>query len=104
VRLRARKPSNPAYPRELRTLGDHLRRRRLDLGLLQREAAARIGCSVSAVNNWERNRTQPKMTLVPAILAFLGYVPLETPDDPAPIASLSPDPNSRPLVPPGSSR
>jgi transcriptional regulator with XRE-family HTH domain len=104
VRLSTRKPENPAYPKALRTLGDHLRKRRLDLGLLQREAAARIGCSVSAVNNWERNRTQPRVSLVPAIIAFLGCVPLETPDDPGPIALLPIDPDFRPLVPPGSSR
>jgi transcriptional regulator with XRE-family HTH domain len=88
VRLSTRKPENPACPRELRTLGDHLRKRRLDLGLLQREAAARIGCSVSAVSNWETNRTQPRVTQVPAIVAFLGDAPLQAPSDTEPAVPL----------------
>jgi len=33
------------YPRELRHLGDHLVKRRLDLGLRQKEAARRLGAA-----------------------------------------------------------
>jgi len=43
MRLRAEKPKSTAYPRELNTLGNHLRKRRPDLGLLQRDVAAAIG-------------------------------------------------------------
>lgn len=42
VHLQGQKRSPLGYPRELRTIGDHLRKRRLDLGLLQREVAARF--------------------------------------------------------------
>ena len=35
ARFREKKPPLPSYPRELRTLGAHLRKRRLDLGSLR---------------------------------------------------------------------
>lgn len=57
------------------TIGDHLRKRRLDLGLLQREVAVRVGVDACSVRNWERNRTEPAVPFLPAIVAFLGYPP-----------------------------
>ncbi len=77
ARLSARKPERRPYPKVLETWGDHLRKRRLDLGLLQREAAAQIGCCVAVVYNWERNRTRPKVSELPGIIAFLGYSPID---------------------------
>jgi len=64
------------WPREVKTLGDELRRRRLELGLLQREVADRLGVSAASVWQWERNRTEPQVRYLPAIYDFLGYVPL----------------------------
>jgi transcriptional regulator with XRE-family HTH domain len=69
------------YPVELRSLGDHIRKRRLDLGLLQIEVAAQIGVTENTVWNWEHG-TEPELVHVPAVLAFLGYVPWECPSDP----------------------
>ncbi len=60
---------------ELRTLGDHIRKRRLDLGLLQRDVAARIGSDTSSVTNWEKGHTEPENRFLPAILELLGYDP-----------------------------
>jgi len=59
----------------LETLGDHLRRRRLDLGFLQREVAQRLGITKETIYNWETNRTSPPLRFVPQIIQFLGYVP-----------------------------
>jgi transcriptional regulator with XRE-family HTH domain len=75
VRLSARKPTNPAYPKEISTLGDHLRKKRLDHGLRQREVAKRIGVTSATVWQWERKRTEPETRYVPAIVEFLGYLP-----------------------------
>ena len=52
-----------------------MRKRRLDLGLLQREIAARLGVTESTVTNWELNRTSPKIRFLPSIIALLGYDP-----------------------------
>ncbi len=76
VTLRGRKPRDPAYPDELRALGDHIRKRRLDLGLLQREVAQEIGVTVFTIRNWERGRAEPAVRCLPGIISFLGYNPL----------------------------
>src|ERR1700720_743605 len=46
LRLSTQKPKSSVYPKELKTLGDHIRRRRLDLGLLQRQVAQLISVDV----------------------------------------------------------
>lgn len=76
--LTAEKPPPDGYPRKLETLGDHLRKRRLDLGLLQRDVAQRLGVHKGTVHNWETNRTTPPLRFVPRIVQFLGYVPYYT--------------------------
>lgn len=50
------------------------------MGLLQKEVAAKIGVSETAVFNWERG-TEPELVHIPRIIEFLGYVPFECPDD-----------------------
>ena len=60
---------------EPETVGDHLRKKRLDLGLLQRDVAKELGVDPASVYNWENNRTEPHIKLMPAIIAFLGYLP-----------------------------
>ena len=60
------------------TLGDHLRKRRLDLGLSQVQLAAKVGVGRTTVIKWETNQAQPKLRSIPAIVEFLGYDPLET--------------------------
>lgn len=69
------------YPDELRTLGDHIRKRRLDLGMLQSHVARQIGVTESSIWNWEHG-TEPELIHIPAIIAFLGYEPWETPEEP----------------------
>ncbi len=68
-----------AYPKEIKTLEDHLRKRRLDLGLLQREVAVQIGATESTIYNWERQRNTPEIRFIAPIIEFLGYNPLPTP-------------------------
>ncbi|MGD0949421.1 MAG: helix-turn-helix transcriptional regulator [Candidatus Binatia bacterium] len=79
LRLSARKPEHSAYPKELKTLGDHLRRKRVELGLLQREVAEKLGVSEASVWQWESNQTKPKPCLLPRIIDFLGYAPWTAP-------------------------
>jgi ribosome-binding protein aMBF1 (putative translation factor) len=49
----------------------------MELGMLQREAASQIGCSLASVTSWEGNHAQPKASQLPGIICFLGYAPLE---------------------------
>jgi DNA-binding XRE family transcriptional regulator len=71
VKIQAQKPLPATFPREFKTLGDQLRKRRLELGLLQREVADRLGVDETTVYNWERNRTAPASRWFPKIFTFL---------------------------------
>jgi transcriptional regulator with XRE-family HTH domain len=76
--FQAKKPDLAAYPRELRTLGDHLRKKQLELKMLQKELADRFGTTVCTVRNWEKNRSNPSLPFIPKVIKFLGYVPYDT--------------------------
>jgi len=83
VTLRGQKPLPPGYPTHPKTLGDHLRKQRLDLGISQRELGGRLGVSKASVEHWERNQVKPSRTLAIELLAFLG-LPV-----PPPVTSLA---------------
>ncbi|MFY9824393.1 MAG: helix-turn-helix domain-containing protein [Thermoanaerobaculia bacterium] len=72
-------PPPRGCPRELRTLGDHLRKARLLRGLLQAQVAEMIGVDYQTVLNWERNHTGVATRFMPKVVAFLGYDPREEP-------------------------
>jgi transcriptional regulator with XRE-family HTH domain len=78
--LKAKAPQSTQYPKEINSLGDHLRKRRLDLGLLQRGVAAKIGVAEATIWNWERQRNQPEIRFIAPIIQFLGYDPLPQPE------------------------
>lgn len=63
------------YPLELKTVADHLRKRRLDLGLTRAAVAARIGVGAWSYGQWERGLSN-ELRYFPAIVEFLGYNPL----------------------------
>lgn len=53
-------------PTVLNTIGDHMRRKRLGLKMLQRDVALKIG-----VDN-----SKPDIEFLPAIITFVGYNPM----------------------------
>ena len=70
------KPLPPDYPRTLKAIGDHLRKRRLDLGLTQGEVAKLMGVHLSTIGVWERSQRRAPFRYGAQITRFLGYVPL----------------------------
>lgn len=56
-------------------MGDHLRARRLDLGLRQRDVAERLSVNVQTVGNWEVGRDTPDFWYMSRVVQFLGYDP-----------------------------
>jgi DNA-binding transcriptional regulator YiaG len=74
--IRLPKPKPTAYPIKINTLGDHIRNRRLDLSLFQKQVADQLAVSEDTISNWEGNTTSPAVRHVPAILGFLGYDPI----------------------------
>lgn len=79
VALRGARPKPEGYPHQPVVIGEHLKKRRLDLGLSQREVAARVGAIEASVWNWENRRAKPELRFLPAVIAFLGYNPLSRP-------------------------
>jgi DNA-binding XRE family transcriptional regulator len=77
VTLKALKPNGFRGP--LDTLGNHLKAKRLSLGMYQKDVAKQLGVDHWTLLNWEKNRTAPLVTVYPAIVAFLGYDPAPTP-------------------------
>lgn len=67
------------YPDTPKTLGEHLRKRRLDLHQTQEQAALHFGISVTAYIYWEASRIVPKINKWPAIVRFLGFNPSPSP-------------------------
>src|SRR5215470_6882946 len=57
-------------------LRDHIRKRRLELGLFQREVAVQIGVDAMTIWNWDCNESRPQIYHMPAIRRFLRYDPL----------------------------
>ena len=69
----------PATPR---TLGDHLRKARIDRGLTLEQVARMLGVFWLTVHYWEYNRYAPKPQSREKIVEFLGYDPETQPRSP----------------------
>lgn len=62
-------------PIEPRSIGEHLKRRRLELHLFQTDLAKIFGVDEATIRNWEKNTYQPGKQHMPAIAKWLGYDP-----------------------------
>ncbi|MBX3672993.1 MAG: helix-turn-helix transcriptional regulator [Burkholderiales bacterium] len=69
---------------EPRTPGEHMRRRRTELGLSQRALAEHLGVNPWTILNGEKGRSAPSMRATPSILDWLGHDPLPAPGRPMP--------------------
>ena len=58
-----------------RTLGEHLKKRRHESGLFQRDLRIRFNLEKETYANWEKDRRSPAMKHWPGIIDFLGYDP-----------------------------
>jgi transcriptional regulator with XRE-family HTH domain len=77
ISLKGQKPLPKAYPQELGTLGDHLRKKRPDLRLFRKQVALILGVEEATIWNWENNRSSPNLRYIPKIVEFSGYVPFD---------------------------
>jgi transcriptional regulator with XRE-family HTH domain len=77
ITLKTLKPKETGF--EPRTLGEHIRKRRLDLALTQKQVAERLGVNPWTVLNWEKGHTEPPIESIPSIVRFLGYDPFPGP-------------------------
>jgi DNA-binding transcriptional regulator YiaG len=68
------------YPDRPKTVGQHLRKRRLDLGLMQSQVARTLGVHTETLKNWERGVNVPAGRVIPEIIRFLGHDPFPEPE------------------------
>jgi DNA-binding XRE family transcriptional regulator len=61
-------------------LGEHIKRKRRLAGLTQSQAGLLLNVGAYTVMNWEKAKTDPPITCLPAIVAFLGYDPSPKPE------------------------
>jgi len=79
----SRLTTNVAKPLEIQhvdnpqTLGQHIRKKRAQLRIMQKEVALRIDVSEDCITNWENERSIPQIQFYPRIVQFLGYNPFE---------------------------
>lgn len=55
----------------METLGDRIRRRRLELGLTQKQLGEAVNRSVQLISDWEANRRRPSIDVMPRLAAVL---------------------------------
>jgi transcriptional regulator with XRE-family HTH domain len=56
-------------------VGEHLLKRRRELGLTQAQAAEAMRVKVATITTWEKNRGEPCGERLAGIIRFLGYDP-----------------------------
>ena len=66
-------------PKDPTTIGGHLRRRRLKLGIHQSEAARILEVSTVTLSRWERDKVYPTWAQQTRVSAYLGYDPFIDP-------------------------
>jgi DNA-binding transcriptional regulator YiaG len=75
VNISLRNPFFRKFSKEIKTMGDHIRKKRIELGLLQKHVSSVLKVSEDTITYWENNRAKPMINHMPAIISFLGYNP-----------------------------
>jgi DNA-binding XRE family transcriptional regulator len=60
---------------EASSIGLHIKKKRLDLKLLQKDVALMVGVTEESIMHWETNRYPPQLQFYPGIIKFLEYNP-----------------------------
>ena len=71
------RPKSESYPKELKTIGDHIRAWRIDKCLLQKDIAQILSVCEDTIVGWEMRGTIPGMKQMPQIIKMLGYLPVK---------------------------
>jgi DNA-binding XRE family transcriptional regulator len=79
VRLTLKQERPRDYVDQPKTLGEHLLKRRVELGLFQKQVALRLLAKADTYFLWEKGYRQPTIRNWPAIIRFLGYDPFPAP-------------------------
>ena len=69
-------PKPDGYPKQLKTMGDHIRAWRLDNKLLQSDFAKWLGVCEDTIVGWEMRSINPTVQQMPGIIKLIGYLPI----------------------------
>jgi DNA-binding XRE family transcriptional regulator len=72
--------SSQRFSTPSQSLGDQIRKHRLELHWLQADLGKAIGVHVVSVSNWERGTTTPSRRMTKRIQEFLNYAPKPVPE------------------------
>lgn len=76
--LLTQKPQKTHFLAPPKTMGDHIRKRRIQLGWGATQLAAWLKVSKDTVYNWEHNRSKPSIRFMPRVAEFLGHDPTDS--------------------------
>ena len=74
ITLKALKPK--PYPEDPKSIGEHVRKRRLEARLTQAELARLLKVSPFTVVGWEKGRITPPTVTMGRVIQWLGYDPM----------------------------
>lgn len=69
-----KRPLPDKYPIEPKTIGEHIRKRRMDLGMTQKALSKQFGVTEDTITYWELGRSKPQKKFYPRIIKFLDYM------------------------------
>jgi len=72
VRILPKSVSHKDYPENPRTFGEHLRKARIDAGLLIKDLAKELGVTEDSVINWEVRGMMPRLRAREALGRVFG--------------------------------
>ncbi len=72
-----KKPLKQTYPDNPQTVGEHIRKKRIDSNQTQLEVATIIGVDEDTITGWELGRYVPQVHFYPAIIKYLRYYPFD---------------------------
>jgi transcriptional regulator with XRE-family HTH domain len=75
MKLSAIKPGKYVNPNDTKTFGGQIRKRRLALGLRQKDLASQMGVTKETVRAWEKNRAEPCFDHLPKVAEFINQPP-----------------------------
>jgi transcriptional regulator with XRE-family HTH domain len=61
--------------KEPKTLGEHLKKKRFQIGLRQDESAVKLEVSCKTLSDWETDRLYPSLPMQPRLVDYLGFDP-----------------------------
>lgn len=73
--LTAKKPKHSKYPKKILTVGDEVRKMRMDRGLTQQQVAKQLSVNKNFIYELELNKRKPSIYTLHKVHLFLGYIP-----------------------------